>query len=189
MNFLATLVAAYVAFALELGLRQALALGGGNAAPSFVFALAIVIAVAAPPGAVLWTFLLFGLLTDLTWPQEAIGGVRSFAIVGPYALGYLVAAQFVLSMRALIIRRNPLSLAFLCGVGYLVAQVVVVALLTFRSSYTPIEWNPTQQLLWRGGGALYTAMLGLLIGLIAGPLTSALGLHQPPQRRSTRALY
>lgn len=190
MNPIAVFVAGYVAFSLELGLRNALAIGTGGAAPSFVFVLCMILAIGSSPGQVLWTSLIFGLITDLTWPHEMKGGADTVIVIGPYALGYLVAGQFVLLLRSQMIKRNPLSLAFLCLVGFAVAQVVVVALYTFRSGYTPqIVWEPTHQLISRFFGALYTGALGLLVGLAAGPISAALGLHQPAQRRYSRPIY
>ncbi|MBS0188478.1 MAG: hypothetical protein JSS51_10435 [Planctomycetes bacterium] len=190
MNLLAVLVAGYAAFSLELGLRNALAIGSGGAAPSFVFVLCVILAVGSPANLVLWTCLTFGLITDLTWPHELKSGTTPVTIIGPYALGYLTAGQFILLLRSQIFKRNPLSLAFLCAVGFAVAQVVVVAIYTFRSPYThEMAWEPTHQLLARLVSALYTGLLGLLVGLVAGPLSAALGLHQPAQRRYARPIY
>lgn len=190
MNLIAVVVGAYIAFSLELGLRNALAIGTGGAAPSFVFVLCMILAIGSPANLVLWTCLIFGLITDLTWPHEIKGGAETVTLVGPYALGYLIAGQFVLLLRSQIIKRNPLSLGFLCFAGFAVAQVVVVALYTFRSGYTPqIVWEPTHQLLSRLLSALYTGVLGVLVGLVAGPLSAAFGLHQPAQRRFARPIY
>lgn len=189
MNVIAVLVAGYAAFSLELGLRNTFAVGSG-AAPSFVFVLCMIIAISAPANLVLWTCLIFGLLTDLTWPHEIAQGASTVTIIGPYALGYLIAGQFVLTLRSQIIKRNPLSIGFLCLAGYAVAQIVIVALYTFRSGYTPeLNWEPTHQLLSRLLAALYTGLLGVLLGVVAGPLGSALGIQQPQQRRYSRPIY
>ena len=190
MNLIAVVVGAYIAFSLELGLRNALAIGTGGAAPSFVFVLCMILAIGSPANLVLWTCLVFGQIIDLTWPHAIRGGAETVTLIGPYALGYLIAGQFVLLLRSQIIKRNPLSLGFLCFAGFGVAQVVVVALYTFRSGYTPqIVWEPTHQLLSRLLSALYTGVLGVLVGLVAGPLSAAFGLHQPAQRRFARPIY
>jgi rod shape-determining protein MreD len=191
MNTVSVLIAGYIAFALELGFRSTLAASrGSNIAPSFVFALCVVIAMSSPAPLVLWTCLISGLLTDLTWPHEFVSGVGSATIPGPYALGYLVAGQFVLALRSKIFKRNPLSVFFLCAFGYAISQVVLVALYSFRSGYTPeIKWDPTSELLSRFLAALYTGVVGLVLGIFLGPLSSALGLHQPVQRRYARPLY
>lgn len=190
MNLIAVLVAGYVAFSLELGLRNSFAIGSGGAAPSFVFVLCTILAIGAPAHFVLWTCLIFGLLTDLTWPHETALGAGTVTIIGPYALGYLIAGQFILALRSQIIKRNPLSIGFLCFAGYAVAQIVVVALYTFRSGYTAeLNWEPTHQLLSRLLGALYTGLLGVLVGVVAGPLATGLGLQQPQQRRYSRPIY
>ncbi|MBY0113861.1 MAG: rod shape-determining protein MreD [Phycisphaerales bacterium] len=189
MNIIAVLVAGYACFSLELGLRKALAVGSSGIAPSFVFVLCVLISLSAPSSVAMWTCLILGLITDLTWPHEIASGVSTATIMGPYAIGYLVACQFVLSIRGNMFRRNPLTLGFLCGFGMAIAQIVVVALYTFRSGYTEIQWDPTSQLLARLGSALYTGILGIAVGIFAGPITSALGVHQPPQRRFTRPIY
>lgn len=189
MNIIAVFVAGYACFALELGLRKALAIGSAGIAPSFVFILCVLVALSAPSSVAMWTCLILGLITDLTWPHEIAGGVSTATIAGPYAVGYLVACQFVLSIRGNMFKRNPLTLGVLCGFGMAIAQIVVVALYTFRSGYTEIPWDPTSQLLARLGVALYTGVVGLVVGFFAGPLTAALGVHQAPQRRFTRPIY
>ncbi|MBL8887515.1 MAG: hypothetical protein JNK16_12725 [Phycisphaerales bacterium] len=190
MNIVAVIVGGYIAFSLELGLRNALAIGSGGAAPSFVFVLCMILAIGSPANLVLWTCLIFGLITDLTWPHEIKGGAASVTLVGPYALGYMIAGQFVLLLRSQIIKRNPFSLAFLCLFGFAVAQIMVVFIYTARSGYTSvIVWEPTHQLISRMVSALYTGVLGLLVGLVAGPISAALGLHQPAQRRHARPIY
>ncbi|MBN8599349.1 MAG: hypothetical protein J0L78_16885 [Planctomycetes bacterium] len=190
MNIVAVIVGGYIAFSLELGLRNALAVGTGGAAPSFVFVLCMILAIGSPAGLVLWTCLVFGIITDLTWPHEIRGGADSITLLGPYALGYLFAGQFVLLLRSQIIKRNPLSLGFLCFAGFAVAQIMVVVIYTLRSAYTPeIVWEPTHQLISRLVGAAYTGVLGVLVGLVAGPISAALGLHQPAQRRHARPIY
>lgn len=189
MNAIAVLVAGYACFSLELGLRKALAIGSAGIAPSFVFILCVLIALSAPSSVAMWTCLILGLITDLTWPHEIASGVSTATIAGPYAVGYLVACQFVLSIRGNMFKRNPLTLGVLCACGMAIAQIVVVALYTFRSGYTEIPWDPTSQLLARMGVALYTGLVGLVVGIFAGPLTAALGVHQAPQRRFTRPIY
>ncbi|MBS0192503.1 MAG: hypothetical protein U0573_07665 [Phycisphaerales bacterium] len=188
MNLIAVAVAGYVAFSLELGLRNSFAIGGGIA-PSFVFVLCTILAIGAPGSLVLWICLVFGVLTDLTWPHEVLSG-EPVTIVGPYAIGYLIAGQFILALRSQIIKRNPLSVGFMCMTGYFVAQTVVVAIYTFRWIYTPtMPWEPTHQLLQRVLAAVYTGILGVLIGFLAQALSAALGIQPPQQRRSTRPIY
>lgn len=189
MNIIAALVAGYACFSLELGLRKALAVGSSGIAPSFVFILCVLIALSAPSSVAMWACLILGLITDLTWPHEIAGGVSIATIAGPYAIGYLVACQFVISIRGNMFKRNPLTLGFLCCFGMAIAQILVVVLYTFRSGYTEIAWDPTSQLLTRFGVALYTGLVGIVIGFFAGPITSALGVHQAPQRRFTRPIY
>lgn len=187
MNPLAIALAAWVFFGLELGLRDALRLGPTLIAPSFVFVLCALIAISAPPIAVLWACLILGLVTDLTNMVELAAGAPAATVIGPYALGYLLAGQLMLSLRALLMRANPPTLAFLSMVGYAVAQIVVVAIFTLRAWIgDPIEWHATTQLLQRLGAAAYTGVLGLVLSLVLVPLGPLLGLHSPQQRRFGR---
>jgi hypothetical protein len=179
-------VLAWVFLGVELGLRDALRLGPTLVAPSFLFTLAAFVALSAPPIATLWTCLALGLLTDLTWSVELrTGGTAT--IVGPYALGYLLAGQLIVSMRALMIRWNPLTLGFLAGVGSCVAQITVVGLCTLRAAFgAPIVWTASEQLAQRLGASVYTGVVAVLVGFVLMPLAPVLGLPTPQQRRFGR---
>lgn len=179
-------ILAWLFLGMELGLRDALRLGPTLIAPSILFALAAFIALSAPALTTLWTCLILGLLTDLTWTIELrTGGVAT--IVGPYALGYLLAGQLIVSMRGLMIRWNPLTLGFLAGAGSCVAQICVVALMTLRAALgSPIVWTASDQLLQRLGASLYTGVFAVLMGFILMPLAPVMGLPTPQQRRFGR---
>lgn len=180
-------VLTWIALGLELGLRDAMRLGPTPIAPSFVFALAAFVALGAPAATTLWTCLALGLVTDLTRSVEFTGGLPPATIVGPYAVGYLIAGQLVLALRGVMIRWNPLTLGFLAGLGYAVAQIIVVALTTLRVSLgDPIAWSATGELGWRMGSALYTGVAAVLLGFVLLPLAPLLGLHAPTQRRFGR---
>lgn len=176
MNRLAFVVIAWVLLGLELGLKSALELGSTGVAPSFVIPLGIFIAMGATPVRAVWSCVALGLLLDLTSSVPAVAGDP--VVLGPWALGMALAAQLVLAIRAMMIRRNPLTLAFLSAVGMAVAQVVVVALLTARSlAYGDLAWNAGSQLVHRLGSSLYTGVLALVMALALIPMASILGLQ------------
>src|SRR5207244_5051393 len=118
--------------------------------------LGVFVAMTAPPRQALWANFALGVCIDLLWLHEGAG---VFTIVGPYALGFLLGAQLVLTLRGLMLRRNPLTLLFLSILAAAAAQLVVVAVLTFRSVLPwggGLVWSRTLELLQRMGSALYT---------------------------------
>lgn len=188
MNWLAFGLLSWVLLGFETGFRDALALGDAHrAAPSFIFPLAAYIAIAAPASAARWAALLLGLLTDLLVSMEMGDGGGTLTLLGPHALGYLLAAQLIVIIRALLFPRNPLSLGFVAFAGYLVAQIVVVSLYTLRHSYEPqMGWEATAELLARFWASLYTGGVAVLLGMIFIPLSGVLGLQVGSPRRFGR---
>ncbi|MDX2147626.1 MAG: hypothetical protein SFZ23_08905 [Planctomycetota bacterium] len=188
MNWLGFAILAWFLLGLELGLKPALGLGPAGIAPSFVFPLLTLVAMSAPPAIVHWACLSLGVMLDLTFPIELRDGKPPIVLLGPYALGSLLAGQLIVTMRGLMIRRNPLTLAFLCTCGYAVCQVVVVAIFTLRhATGTPLLWDAPEQLLARLGSALYTGVLALVMALALVPAAPWLGLHAAaPRRFATR---
>ncbi len=131
MNWIVFGLISWIFLGLELGLRDVLQLGPTPIAPSFMFVLVAFIAVSARPR--------LGLGRDRPRParrpyqRHALPrGRGAITIVGPHALGYLLAAQLILAARAMMIRRHPISLAILTALGAAVAHIVVVFLLSMR---------------------------------------------------------
>jgi rod shape-determining protein MreD len=162
LNWVVFLVVGWVAFGLELGLRDALRLAPGDVAPSFVVPVMVYVALSAPSKQALWAAILLGALVDVTWIIPRTDAAATASVLGPYALGMLVAAQFVLAVRGLVIRRHPLTLTVLSMIASIIASVVVVAFLTVRSLYgDPIEFSPTSDLGSRLLSGLYTGATAL----------------------------
>lgn len=177
----------WILFGLELGFRDALRLGPTPIAPSFVIPFLVFVSISAPPNTLRLAALVLGLITDLTFPIELRDGGPAATIVGPYALGYLLASQLVLTLRAMMIRRNPLTVAFLSVLAAAVAQIVVVTMFTTRSVFgDPIDWHPTHELLTRLGSALTCSVSGLVLSFVLLPLAPMLGLNIGPARRNPR---
>ena len=182
MRWLAFALFAIVFLGLELGVRGALALGGRAVAPSFVMVLAVFICTSAPSRQALWAALALGVCLDLTNPIEIVDQPRTLTLLGPHALGYVLAAQLTLAMRGLVFRRNPLTIAFLSLLASAVASIVFVAVLTIRSAFDPLDWHATTELFQRFAAALYTGGLALIISpllLLGLPL---LGISGGPSR-------
>lgn len=169
MNWLTFVVASWLCFGLELGLKRTLGIGTGSFSPSFVVPLAVFVAINAPPTIATWAALALGVMVDLTAtvPGSSPG---SPPVIGPYALGYILMAQLVIALRGTMIRQNPLTLWFLTLVGAAVMSVAVVFLYTARSWFGQIpEWDASASLIQRMGGALYTSGVGLVMALVLIP--------------------
>ena len=183
MNWLAFALASWVFFGLETGLRDALRVGSTQIAPSFVFVLVVFVALSAPVHTALGAALIAGAITDLLWPLPLSSGGVTY-VLGPYALGYLIGAQLIVTIRALMMRRNPLTMGFLALVGGACAQVVVVALHTVRGLfYQGVEFNATSELVQRLGVAAYTGVLAVVLALLLIPMTPLFGFPDPKRRR------
>ncbi|MCA9283728.1 MAG: hypothetical protein KDA22_00835, partial [Phycisphaerales bacterium] len=101
------LIFALLAVVVDTSLVGALEIRG--VMPAVAPLLAAFIALSAPPVTAMWACLVIGLLLDLSNPRM-IGADQVFHLIGPYALGYLFAANLVLPLRAMVFRRNPLTL-------------------------------------------------------------------------------
>ena len=184
LNWPLFVLVAWILFGLELGLRPALRLGPTEIAPSFVVPLLVFIALSAPPGVVSWVAIGLGLVTDLTNIVPTRDAGPPVTIIGPYALGYLLAGQLVISLRSMMIRRNPFTMAFLAIPATALAQIVVVCLFSIRRAYgDPIVWDPLHELIMRMGTAVVTGISGLVLALILNRLGPALGIQVRQQRR------
>lgn len=169
MNWLLFAIVAWVLFGLDLGLAPQLAPGMGQVRPSFVIPLLVYVAMHAPPRSALWAALVLGVLTDLanlTVTHAATTG-DTIAVLGPSALGYLLAAQLVVALRSVVLAKNVLTPIILNLLAAAAIGVVVVAVFTLRSFYPdPIQWRPAPRLLAAGGTALYTAALAIPITIL-----------------------
>lgn len=186
MNWLTFALVTWVFFGMELGLKGGLRIGP-EVAPSFVMGYAVFIGLLAQPRTALWAFFILGLLMDLTAKVGLVGIDRSVTLVGPYTLGYMLAGQLVLTMRGLMIRRNPFTMSFLAMMASMVANVVVVALYWLRELMgDPLAIHATKELAQRFGASLYTALLALVLALVLIPMAPAFGLQSPTARRFAR---
>lgn len=177
MNWIVFLVVSWVAFGLEVGFRDALRLAPGDVAPSFVVPLLVYIALSAPPKQALWGALLIGALLDLTWliPRDDLAEAT---VLGPNALGAVIATQLVLSVRGMVIRRNPLTLVVLSVAAGAVMAVVVVAFMTLRELYgDPIRFSPTGELWTRLLSAAYTGVTAIAWAVVLRLMEPVFGFH------------
>ncbi len=187
MNWIVFALVAWIAFGLEIGLRPLISPGDGSIAPSFVIPILVYISLWAPARTALWGALILGLGADLLSSID-LAPSGSATIIGPRAIGYLLAAQLVIASRGVVIGRSPVTLVVLSIVAAFVAGVVVVAFYTLRSFYDPVVWNPGRQLSVRFFSALYTGLSALGMSLVLIPLGSAFRFpHAPGARFARRA--
>jgi cell shape-determining protein MreD len=186
------LLLAYVLLALEPPVREFLKLG--PASPSLVFPLIVFIALLGSSTAALWTALLIGLVVDLTTLRgTGVGG--AIIIAGPHALGYTAAAYLILTLRPIVMRKNPITLVALSVVGEALAALVVVSVFALRRMLYHGAWAdalPGALLpdLWqRCIGACYTGVAALVLAALLFPLIPWFGFQDPSIRRSFARRY
>lgn len=185
MNWLAFAIVAWISLGLEVGLRNALRLGETSWAPSFVVPLAVYVLLSTPARTATWAALLLGVAIDLLW-QPSRDGVAAIHLVGPHALGMVVAAQLVLAARGIVIR-NAVSLGVLSIAAAAVSSIVVVAVLTVRSILIePMDFSATAQL--RSGlvSALLTGGLALGLGFVYRTIEPLMGFNLDRYGRQIR---
>jgi len=187
MNWAFFIIVAWFSLGLELGLRDALGLGSSGIAPSFAIALLVFVAMHAPRHIALWTGLALGLALDLTRAGVSAGetGVSTIAVIGPGALGCLLAAQLIVTVRAMMMRRSPLAAAAMGFSAAAIANLVIAGVLTARSWYDPaIEVSATAEMTSRLASAVYTGVLTPIVVLALAPLTPFFGFAPGAVRAS-----
>lgn len=186
MNWIVIAIMGWVAMGLDTGLAGALELGNSGISPSFVIVLAVFVGLAAPPIQAVWTCLLLGLFVDLISPMSLhMPAGASVTIVGPYAIGFVLMGQFLLAMRSMLMRQNPLTMALMAFGGFLIVHVFVSAAYTLRGFYDPIAWDLSAELIRRLAVAVYTGVIAFPLALVLVPLAPLLGMQigQPKHAR------
>ena len=179
-------VLGWLVLGLEAGTKGVLSfpVGPASASPSFMIPLMVFICICASPQHALWSALFLGLGVDLAWQYPA--AAEPMTVLGPNALGFVLAAQFILAVRGLVIRRNPLTVAAVSIPAAAIVHIVIVAILTVRQSWdTTLSWAPTSQLAARMLSALLTGGSGLLLGVLLMPLAPALGMNSGLARHTS----
>ena len=191
MNWPVVVVFAYVMLGLELALKPALAIETPGIAPSFVIPLAAFIALHAPAMPALWVALALGAALDLTNPMLSADGRQEVTVLGTMALGCLGAAYMALTIRGMLVRRNPLTLIMLAGLFALVASLVAVALLSVRSMYDgALVFHPVQELVRRSASAVYTWLVTIALAAVLMPLSGLFGFQvETHGRRMVQRTY
>jgi hypothetical protein len=108
--------------------------------------------------------------------------------IGPGAIGLVLGAQFILLIRGMVIRRNPLTLVVMTIAAGIISAICTVAIITVRQFILkdPIEWSATNELVQRLFSALVTGGSALVLSIVLLPLTPMLGLPHSHAHIRTR---
>lgn len=186
MNWLVFILIAWVCFGLEMALLPVFDAGSEGVHPSMVVPLLVFVAMNAPRKPTLWSAILLGVVMDLLSPIPGVNG-GTFTVIGPHALGYLLGAHFVMAVRGMLIRRNPLTMIVMSIVVMLIAQVVVVAIFTARDlGANPLIWDAGDQLRQRFFSSLYTGVSALLLSFVFFALGPVFGFNTTVATRFAR---
>jgi rod shape-determining protein MreD len=186
MNWFAFAFIGWIVFGLQLALLPILDAGSGGVYPSMIIPLMAYVALYAPRKQTLWAAIILGIVLDLLSPMARIDG-GSVVILGPYALGYLLAAHFILAIRGSLIRRNPLTIVMVAIVASFIAQIVVIAIFTARDlGSNPLIWDAGDELVQRSFSSLYTGISALILSFIFFALAPAFGFHSNVPTRFAR---
>ena len=167
MRWLVFLIAALLATALDLGLSGAMTLRTmGFLTPSFAAILVAYIALLGRADHVLWGAWVVGMLADLS-PGSAEGPQQVF-IIGPHALGYVLAAWILLTVRSMVFRQRIMTLCVctvICGSCAGIATVVV-GLVRYWLPFTGGAVVPfgLGDLGHEIGDAIYSGLLAIPVG-------------------------
>ncbi len=177
MNWAVFAIATWVGFGLHWGFRDALQLGQTGIAPYVPIVLVVYVGLWAPAASALSAALVVGVAWDLLEGQVTDAG-RSVVVLGPHALGCLLAAYTVVTVRGVMLRKNALTLAVLAAVGALLAQLVVVFLLSIRAWYDVVVFgSPLVEFGGRAASSGYTGALALVLAPVLGALRPFFGFR------------
>lgn len=164
MNWLAFIAAAYISYALQGGLAPLWTLNGIT--PNLLLVLMIFVGLHAPRSVTLVAAMILGLLMDLRPGPLASGG----ALVGPHTLGFLIGGYATLQLRNLLVRGSVITLVLLTFIVGSFTALTEVLLYSLRGlpmlAGEPMPWRALPQLLVRGQGLIYSAVLAVPLGLL-----------------------
>jgi len=174
MNWLLFIFLAYLAVAVQLGLSGLLQIGSrfGVIQPRLELIVLAAAAMAGGTRPVITACVILGLVVDLA-TTHAGGAV----VVGPYTLGFTVAAIVVLQLRLALMGGHPLSIALSVFAAGLAVALIVTAIWTVRAAMLghPAYYSGLAELTDRLLGSIYTAVIALPLAWPLRRLLPALG--------------
>lgn len=190
------LIAAFLFLALDSGFMGLLTLHRmGGIAPHIVFALVVFICLFANKLSALWACLVLGVLMDITLPPRGAGGLafgagQTVNLIGPHALGALLAGYCIVQMRTMVFRQRALTIGVLTTAATFIAGLVAIALYIIRSWYGepityPTEGSAFAEIFRHMGIALYSGLVAIPVGWILLRTLPVWGFQSTLSRRST----
>lgn len=178
MNWLWFAVVSWLFVGLDVGFAPTFQFGTTPIAPCFAIILLTFIAMWSPTSTSLTAGVFLGLVIDVLRQIPTTSG-SDVTVLGPHALGFLLAAYTVRIMRSMMFRRGALAVGFLSMVSTAVALVVATAVLSIRAGYDPILIGSSSGRIWSAlGSAVITGFLGVPLGWLMTPLRKPLGFPQ-----------
>ncbi|MBI1336504.1 MAG: rod shape-determining protein MreD [Phycisphaera sp.] len=181
---------AYFALTLEVGLRAAMnnPLGLSVGTPSLLMVLMVYIALAAPSSTAMGSAIVLGLLADLTHVYPMRDRLADATILGPHAVGFALGAFAAVYIKPVVMRQSLWALPMVVFVAGLMAQLVIVLLLTLRGvgvlHSTPLDdWHVFDQLYTRFLSLLYTCVLAIPLGKVLLQTDALWGFSLPHRSR------
>ncbi len=171
MKWIVAVPILFVALVLDVSFMPVFELGGIT--PRLVVVVVAFAAMHVDGPIVRWFALLAGFLMDLSEPS--LSGPRApLYLIGPSTLGMLFGVEAVLSIRGLLVRKNPLSVGAMSILLSLTSGLFWTAWWALRS------WYPDSPPPWGDGSALRefgTQFLGSISSGICGIPVGFLLLH------------
>ncbi|MCA9290382.1 MAG: hypothetical protein KDA25_04585 [Phycisphaerales bacterium] len=144
MRWSVFIVFAFVAFVFDVSLAGLFAVGRDAAfEPSIIACLAVFIALFASRMSALWACWILGMLVDLSH-GVGLPDATTIRILGPHALGFVIAGYMLLQVRTMVFRRRALTFVVLTFSFLVLAHVAAVAIAALRS------WLPGTEAVWAG---------------------------------------
>ncbi len=164
MRWIVLAVAALIGVVFDTGLNEVLRIESlGHVRPSLCAVVAVFVALSAPRTTALWACFVLGLLLDLSHPLT-VAENRVMYLIGPYALGYVAGGWMVVSGRAMVFRRRPLTIRVMTVLCLGAAQLVAVGFYVLRSR----QWYPGGPIFWTETSAWAELGVRLLTVLYSG---------------------
>ncbi len=187
MRGITFLIAAWFCIGLDAGLSDAIQLGSYDVAPSFTIVLITFVCLWASHRSALLAALLTGIAIDLLTDVHTNSGSIT-VVLGPHALGLTLAAQMILTLRALIFRKaNVITLALLTALAAMLLTLTVTATMSIRATLDPviIFHRPLASLVPGLLSALYTGLLAIVLGFVLNTFRPLFAFRSPGTTFST----
>lgn len=173
MNWLVFMVAAWAVLGVQWGFVHALQLGQSQIAPYLPLILVAWVAMWAAPAHAIGGALVIGMLYDIYAHLPTNTG-GTMVVLGPNALGCVLGAFLVLTLRGVMLRKNLITIMLLAGLSALLCQILVTTLLSIRAAIdnaasgagaeAVLFGSPLGQLGIRSASAVYTGLVAAAVG-------------------------